>query len=53
MKILGEGPHTSECINWRGLLVLTATEGKDSWWILPSLQASQNIWWEDSEIDIE
>ena len=53
MEILGEGPHTSECINWRGLLVLAATKGKDSWWSLPSLQASQNIWWEDGEIDIE
>ena len=53
MEILGKGPHTSECINWRGLLVLTAIEGKDSWWSLPSLQASQNIWWEDGEINIK
>ena len=30
MRILGEGHHTSECINWRGLLVLTAIERKDS-----------------------
>ena len=28
MELLGEGAHTSECINWRYLLVLTAIEGK-------------------------